>query len=253
MSTQNKSNSLRWAIDELSKQKEDLGSKLSIAQKRDDTSSLIDEVHAQKKALNKRISSLEDGLKASSELVEKSVESLEEELNSVGDKLEIAKDRLNTLEQEEYLEELGRKLNGDFSEDSDTNNMKIDDTLSSHDEIAGSIEPIQHLQSAENLSEDSISSTSPTLSPTLVKSPTNRIQNKDSEDSQSSIQVSNISESIVSLNDCPEATLQDLNQCAKDLGVEPEFLLNKGIQAILRMIQRNGNKLSFPLEVQQLD
>ena len=253
MSTQNKSNSLRWAIDELSKQKEDLGSKLSIAQKRDDTSSLIDEVHAQKKALNKRISSLEDGLKASSELVEKSVESLEEELNSVGDKLEIAKDRLNTLEQEEYLEELGRKLNGDFSENSDTNNMKIDDTLSSHDEIAGSIEPIQHLQSAENLSEDSISSTSPTLSPTLVKSPTNRIQNKDSEDSQSSIQVSNISESIVSLNDCPEATLQDLNQCAKDLGVEPEFLLNKGIQAILRMIQRNGNKLSFPLEVQQLD
>ena len=248
-----KLNSLKWAIDELSKQREELGSKLSIAQKRDDTSSLIDEVHAQKKALNKRISSLEDGLKASSELVEKSVESLEEELNSVGDKLEIAKDRLNTLEQEEYLEELGRKLNGDFSENSDTNNMKIDDTLSSHDEIAGSIEPIQHLQSAENLSEDSISSTSPTLSPTLVKSPTNRIQNKDSEDSQSSIQVSNISESIVSLNDCPEATLQDLNQCAKDLGVEPEFLLNKGIQAILRMIQRNGNKLSFPLEVQQLD
>ena len=248
-----KLNSLKWAIDELSKQKEELGSKLSIAQKRDDTSSLIDEVHAQKKALDKRISSLEDGLKASSELVEESVESLEEELNSVGDKLEIAKDRLNTLEQEEYLEELGRKLNGDFSEDSDTNNMKIDDTLSSHDEIAGSIEPIQHLQSAKNLSEDSITSSSSTLSPTLVKSPTNRIQNKDSEESQSRIQDSNISESIFSLNDCPEATLQDLNQCAKDLGVEPEFLLNKGIQAVLRMIERNGKKLSFPLEVQQLD
>ena len=192
-------------------------------------------------------------MKASSELVEESVESLEEELNSVGDKLEIAKDRLNTLEQEEYLEELGRKLNGDFSENSDTNNMKIDDTLSSHDEIAGSIEPIQHLQSAKNLSEDSNPSSSSTLSPTLVKSPTNRIQNKDSEESQSRIQDSNISESIVSLNDYPEATLQDLNQCAKDLGVEPEFLLNKGIQAVLRMIERNGKKLSFPLEVQQLD
>ena len=48
MSSESKSSSLRWAIDELSKQKEELGSKLSIAQKRDDTSSLIDEVHAQK-------------------------------------------------------------------------------------------------------------------------------------------------------------------------------------------------------------
>jgi hypothetical protein len=253
MSTQNKSDSLRWAIDELSKQKEELGSKLNIAQKRDDTSSLIEEVNAQKKALDKRISSLEDGLRTSSELVEESVESLEEELNSVGDKLEIAKDRLNALEQEEYLEELGRKLNGDFSENSDTNNMKIDDTLSSHDEIAGSIESVQNLQSAEISSKDSLSSSSPTISPTLVKSPTNRIQSKESEESQSRIQSSNISESIVSLNDCPEATLQDLNQCAKDLGVEPEFLLNKGIQAVLRMIERNGNKLSFPLEVQQLD
>jgi len=32
MSSESKSSSLRWAIDELSKQKEELGSKLSIAQ-----------------------------------------------------------------------------------------------------------------------------------------------------------------------------------------------------------------------------
>ena len=56
-------------------------------------------------------------MKASSGLVEKSVKSLEKELNSVDDKLEIAKDRLNDLEQEEYLEELGKKLNGDFNPD----------------------------------------------------------------------------------------------------------------------------------------
>ena len=54
MSSKNKSSSLRWAIDELSKQKEELSSKLSIAQKREDTSSLIEEVNAQKKALEKR-------------------------------------------------------------------------------------------------------------------------------------------------------------------------------------------------------
>ena len=47
--------------------------------------------------------------------------------------------------------------------------------------------------------------------------------------------------------------LQSLHQCAETLGVEPVFLLNKGIQAVLRMVARNGNKLSFPLEVQQLD
>ena len=116
-----KLNSLKWAIDELSKQKEELNSKLIIAKKRDDTSSLIDEVHAQKIALDKRISSLEDGLKASAELVEDSVGSLEEELISVDEKLMIAKERLDNLEQEEYLEELGRKLNGDFSSDNESN------------------------------------------------------------------------------------------------------------------------------------
>ena len=53
-----KSSSLRWVLDELTKQKEELSSKLRIAKKRDDTSSLIDEVHAQKIALDKRISPL---------------------------------------------------------------------------------------------------------------------------------------------------------------------------------------------------
>ena len=53
MSSESKTSSLRWAIDELSKQKDELISKLSIAQKREDTNSLIDEVNAQKEALEK--------------------------------------------------------------------------------------------------------------------------------------------------------------------------------------------------------
>ena len=113
-SIKNSSSSLRWAIDELSKQKEDLSSKLKIAKKRDDTNSLIAEVQAQKDALSKRISSLEQGLQVSSKLVEKPVSSIESEINQVNDKLEIAKDRLNKLEQEEYLEELGKKLSSRF-------------------------------------------------------------------------------------------------------------------------------------------
>ena len=50
-STDSKSSSLRWAIDELSKQKNELTTKLNIAQKREETSSLINEVNAQKAAL----------------------------------------------------------------------------------------------------------------------------------------------------------------------------------------------------------
>ena len=46
---------------------------------------------------------------------------------------------------------------------------------------------------------------------------------------------------------------ESLEKTAAQLGVEPDFLLNKGIQAILRMIARNGGKLSFPLEVSQID
>ena len=61
----NKVSSLRWAIDELSRQKEDLATQLKVAKKREETNSLIEEVFAQKDALEKRISALQDGLKVS--------------------------------------------------------------------------------------------------------------------------------------------------------------------------------------------
>ena len=106
-----KLSSLSWAIEELSKQKEDLNSKLTIALKRDETGSLIKEVNAQRDALDQRISALHDGLKVSSELVDTPVNFLEDEISKIDDKLEIAQERLQSLEQEQYLEELGRKLN----------------------------------------------------------------------------------------------------------------------------------------------
>jgi hypothetical protein len=43
-----------------------------------------------------------------------------------------------------------------------------------------------------------------------------------------------------------------LEETAKQLGIEPDFLAEKGINAILRMIARNGGKLSFPLELDQI-
>ena len=59
--------SLQWAIEELSKQKDELDGKLKIARKREETGSLIEEVNAQKDALDRRISALQDGLHASTE------------------------------------------------------------------------------------------------------------------------------------------------------------------------------------------
>ena len=47
--------------------------------------------------------------------------------------------------------------------------------------------------------------------------------------------------------------VKGLEATAEKLGVEPEFLVQKGTQALLRMIARNGGKLSFPLEIDQID
>ncbi|MFL2914737.1 MAG: hypothetical protein ACJZ64_08890 [Opitutales bacterium] len=252
----NKSNSLRWAIEELSKQKDELNSKLGIARKREETSSLINEVIAQKAALENRISSLQEGLKTSSELVDDPVFNLTEELDKIDDKLEIAKDRLNTLEQEEYLEELGKKLNGDFAADS-SNQTEESTTLS--------IEPIDLLDDSQTLTESSkpkkIESTADSLqplsppTPVLMKSPTNRIETEEKTESkiETTVPGIDVTDKATKLEQCSPVPVQGLEECAKSLGMEPDFLLNKGMQAVLRMIARNGNKVSFPLEVEQIE
>ena len=254
--TESKSSSLRWAIEELSKQKDELKSKLNIAHKREETNSLINEVNAQKAALENRILSLEEGLKASSELVDDPVMNLSEELDKVNDKLEIAKDRLNTLEQEEYLEELGKKLNGDFAADS-SNQTEESTTLS--------IEPIDLLDDSQTLTESSkpkkIESTADSLqplsppTPVLMKSPTNRIETEEKTESkiETTVPEIDVNNKVAKLEQCSPASIQNLEECANALGIEPDFLLNKGLQAVLRMIGRNGNKISFPLEVEQVE
>ena len=47
--------------------------------------------------------------------------------------------------------------------------------------------------------------------------------------------------------------VEGLEETAMKLGVEPEFLVEKGTQALLRMIARNGGQLRFPLEIDQID
>ena len=246
---ESKMKSLDWAIGELAKQKSELEGKLKVARKRDETSSLIDEVNAQKNALEKRIVSLQDGLRVSSGLVDDQVEGLEQTISTVDEKLEIAQERLESLEQEEYLEELGRKLNGGYS--TEDGGESIDENA----ELPEKTDTFATSASSEVSSQASTSvQTSPT--PVLMKSPSNRIETEEEETTSSSrivaeeASISLLGESKLEL--CQDVTASSLEECAKELGMEPEYLLNKGMQAVLRMIARNGNQISFPLEVDQV-
>ena len=251
MSSESKVTSLKWAIGELAKQKDELEGKLKVARKRDETSALIEEVHAQKDALEKRIASLQDGLRVSSDLVDDQAEELAQSISTVDEKLEIAQERLEALEQEEYLEELGRKLNGDYStEDA----IESSEEIPEETEFSSNTDTFSPSALPEVSSEASIDlQTSPT--PVLMKSPSNRIEPQEEETSSSRIPSAEVTDSPLGaskLELCQEATASSLEECAKQLGMEPEYLLNKGMQAVLRMIARNGNQISFPLEVEQV-
>jgi len=254
-----KSNSLKWAIEELSKQREDIESKLKVAQKRDETNSLIEEVFAQKNALEQRISALEDGLQSTSELVSTPCSEIEAEMLKIDEKLDIAKERLLAIEQEEYLEELGNKLNRKSisiephsltDEPTGFSNEQVNPIETENhsprqaDHVSKSLDPSSVL-SEPTLPTTETSSTA-TTSSQIMKETTNRIQEQAIEEDvykvDSPVNASNLSKVDPSLE---ETALQ--------LGVEPSFLAEKGLNAILRMIARKGGKLSFPLEVDQID
>ena len=259
--------SIRWAIEELSKQKDEIESKISVARKRDDTSELIKEVLAQKDALDKRISALEDGLKVSSELVQAPVTQLENEKTEISAKLEIAQERLENLEQEEYFVELGRKLTGkqdtskEFPEKADTNTLSND-----------SLE----LRTLSDLGTPLLANDPPTVD----MSPTSPIsfeqsgvqtstQTETMKSTESRIQQNKVESTLEDGSRIPEAdvdlvqpqntktlkpiAVSNLEETALALGVESDFLVEKATQSVLRMIARNGGKLSFPLEVEQVD
>ena len=79
-----------------------------------------------------------------------------------------------------------------------------------------------------------------------MKPTTNRIQEQQNETEQ----VVAVEETS-SIPQNPQTVLS-LEETAGKLGVKPDFLAEQGINAILRMIARNGHKLSFPLEVEQI-
>ena len=242
-----KIDSLHWAIEELSKQKNELNEKLKIARKREETGALIEEVNAQKLALDQRIAALEDGLKVSSDLVDTPVDFLEEEISTVNDKLEIAQERLESLEQEQYLEELGKKLNRSHEEDS-TENIILPEEVSPHDEPFSLASP-STISSSESLDKGISSSTQTMTTPisrigTEEQQATSRLSQEEATEHEPSISIQ---------TDISPVPVEGLEETATKLGVEPEFLVEKGTKALLRMIARNGGKLKFPLEIDQID
>ena len=242
----NKVKSLEWAVEELSKQKEELDGKLKIARKREETGSLIEEVNAQKDALDQRISALEDGLKVSSELVDTPVHSLEEDISAVNEKLEIAQERLANLEQEQYLEELGKKLNRSHGKEFAEDEVLSSETLSK-EELPNILDPLQ-ASFIETASKE-ISTTTQTMT-----TPTSRIEiEEETTASRIPDEEANTVQQSLSKKSALPVPVEGLEETAIKLGVEPEFLVEKGTKALLRMIARNGGQLKFPLEIDQID
>ena len=243
--SESKAQSLKWAIDELTKQKEELDSKLIIARKREETGSLIEEVNAQKEALDKRITALQDGLDVSTELVNTPLDFLEEEYSRINDKLEIAQERLLSLEQEQYLEELGRKLNS-AHQDENLESMQQDDEFSS------SIPSIEQTSTSE-IPETILPEQETSTTTKIMASTSNRIETEKSSTTRLPDEMPIDKDEISNSENNNSIPVEGLEETALKLGVEPDFLVEKGTKALLRMIARNGGQLKFPLEIDQID
>jgi len=246
--------SLQWAIDELSKQREDLDAKLKVALKRDETHALIEEVMAQRKALEKRISALEDGLKASSDLVDVPCDELESEMQKIDEKLDIAKERLHTIEQEEYLEELGKSLNRtNPDKEVPSSSLSIQPDTSSIEDL-GLVPPVEKVSSTSSSptthfsAESEMSDSASVFTQAKPMKASNRLPNQEVQTEESSTTVT-----VEQPESLSKQSVFSLEETAKHLGIEPDFLTEKAMNAILRMIARNGGKLTFPLEVDQID
>ena len=238
--------SLEWAIEELSKQREELDGKLKIARKREETGSLIEEVNAQRDALDQRISALHDGLKVSSELVDTPVDFLEDEISKINDKLEIAQERLQSLEQEQYLEELGRKLNRTHEEE-----IAVDISTSENTFISEQTSLVENPTGKSKIASSFVKE--PGTTTQTMATTRNRIETEETSSSRLPEQTETEVQESVKSETTESVPVEGLEETAAKLGVEPEFLVEKGTNALLRMIARNGGQLRFPLEIDQID
>ena len=248
--------SLQWAIGELGKQRSSLEEKVGATQKREETEEIIEEVIAQREALNKRIDALQEGLeKSQEESATTNPTELHEEMSEVEGKLDVARERLKALEQDKYLEELGRNLSGQDP---------LPSRISLPDENPEQEEP-PDLASFSELEDEQASESKPVQVKTnqplsdIMTEPANRLSTTESESSVATTLATplpaklraetTLGESIT----CTEETSQGIREVAAALDLDPEYVLEKGMQAVLRMIARNGHRMTFPLDVKQVE
>ncbi len=247
--------SLQWAIGELGKQRSSLAEKVGATRKREETEEIIEEVIAQREALDKRIGALQEGLEKSQEPANTNPTELQEEMSEVEGKLDVARERLKVLEQDKYLEELGRNLSGQDPLPSTTplpdENLEQEESSSlarfpeTEDEQASESKPVQVI-------------TNQPLSDTMTE-PANRLSATESEPGVATTLAtpphvkSRVEVTSVGSIACSEETSQGIREVAAALDLDPEYVLEKGMQAVLRMIARNGHRMTFPLDVKQVE
>ncbi|MFP6887960.1 MAG: hypothetical protein VB997_10370 [Opitutales bacterium] len=248
--------SLQWAIGELGKQRSSLEEKVGATRKREETEEIIEEVIAQREALDKRIGALQEGLeKSQDESANTNPTELQEEMSEVEGKLEVARERLKVLEQDKYLEELSRNLSGQDPLPSTTSlpdeNLEQEESSDlarfpeTDDEQAPESKPVQ-VKTNKPLSD-------------IMTEPANRLSATESEPGVATTLATpppvKPRAEVTSGGSifCTEETSQGIREVAAALDLDPEYVLEKGMQAVLRMIARNGHRMTFPLDVKQVE
>mgnify|MGYP006426810913 FL=1 len=245
--------SLQWAIGELSKQKQSLNEKISASRMREETEEIIQEVNAQRKALGKRISALQEGLEKSSAVGTDQEPDLQDEIFGVEGKLEVARERLKVLEQDKYLEELGQSLSGK----SPVNPVPLSSEKNADAEALSPPIPFEPEKKPAAESEPVQVEPNKTLCETMNE-PANRLPASKTESDVTTVTETTSPQRRASISSngslsCSEETSQAIHEAASALDLDPEYVLEKGMQAVLRMVARNGNRMTFPLEVKHIE
>ncbi len=223
--------SLKWAIDELKKEKEAITFRLEESRQASELKSNLNDALSEQETLNSRIADLQGNLQEikGEEKESPEAEDLDGEESSLEERILIASERLSALEQDRDLEHIAQRFKGEEG----------DSEPAAFDRLA--INPPTNEQSMEEATrENRIKQSDP-----IEDSPSQPLPQLGKVDSDVKIG----SGSLI----CRESTSESLREAAAALDLDPEYLLDKSVQAVLRMIQRNKSRVTFPLEVKQVD
>ena len=229
-------NSLKWAIDELEKEKIAITSRWQKSNEAKDLKASLGDALSEKQALDGHIESLEDNLLELEDGEESpAIEDLESQKSSLEERIVIASERDAAFEQDRELERIAVRFRGDqFTGENEVH-------------LTSTIPLFKDTENTEHSMEESTTD--------------NRLQNigplKEPETESATRPHAVEAKQLVSMGSgsivCSEATSDSLREAAATLDLEPEYLLDKSVQAVLRMIERNKNRVTFPLEVKQVD